>query len=529
MRKGSQASKRKPESTVSFPVAEAAPQTVVSWKGVLIVVAIVWGLITVTLLCLVEAEDRMGIIVLMCSLPLVAGIVGGLVVGLYRFWGLFLAPVEKTRYWKSLQNVDLEAMMKQVLTRRILGLFTVEKLLCVLGIFGIVCLGAPFFSDDHNRRVFREIVTDGSIWFTNHPIYGTLIVLGLVICACDAWKARSMEQSPKRGCQRQQTNQNPPEMMSNRNQKTSKTQSPAPALISIRRNGTTLGPYTMDQVQQMLADGIIYPVDSACRDGDSTWEPLYSLGFSTGERHNISPKTKGRLSKAIAGFVVIVAAFLAIVGFFSFLFSSNDKPGKSIDSALNLPKAITGTWQFESRLNLFNKPMIDRDIWTFSADGTATNIHRNILDHEVEDTQKKGSYVISGSRVIAHFDGTAKTFECDSRGEFASLGDDGRRFVLQKVDPEASKRRMSAELETEKRLSVTFQKAAEMGRLDGGRWALDHLTPPTTDYLEEHERAALEAASAEISDLDRDVFLKEYEKEFAAMFRYAEQKRAPAF
>jgi hypothetical protein len=73
-------------------------------------------------------------------------------------------------------------------------------------------------------------------------------------------------------------------MMSSRAPKTTKSKSPAPVLISIRRNGTTLGPYTVEQVQQMLDDGILFPADSAAYEGSDRWEPIYSISGLRVER-----------------------------------------------------------------------------------------------------------------------------------------------------------------------------------------------------------------------------------------------------
>ena len=60
-------------------------------------------------------------------------------------------------------------------------------------------------------------------------------------------------------------------MMSSRVPKTTKSKSPAPVLITIRRNGTQLGPYTIEQVQRMLDDGMVLAADSAAYDGSDRW------------------------------------------------------------------------------------------------------------------------------------------------------------------------------------------------------------------------------------------------------------------
>lgn len=104
----------------------------------------------------------------------------------------------------------------------------------------------------------------------------------------------------------------------------SKKLSPDPALISIRRNGTTLGPYTIQQVQRMLDDGVLFSADSAAYEGSDRWEPLYSIsGLRIARPATDGPAPDRSLDILMIqsqmkskGVAVVLALFIPFLGLF---------------------------------------------------------------------------------------------------------------------------------------------------------------------------------------------------------------------
>lgn len=60
--------------------------------------------------------------------------------------------------------------------------------------------------------------------------------------------------------------------------------------IYIAKNGTQTGPFTEDQLKEMLGNGLISPGDLAWHDGVTDWQPLHLLlGSGQPSSHPISP------------------------------------------------------------------------------------------------------------------------------------------------------------------------------------------------------------------------------------------------
>ncbi|MEP6668036.1 MAG: hypothetical protein ABJF10_02725 [Chthoniobacter sp.] len=111
--------------------------------------------------------------------------------------------------------------------------------------------------------------------------------------------------------------------MSSQARKTTKSKSPAPVLISVRRDGTKLGPYTVEQVQRMLDDGILLPADSAAYEGSDRWEPLYSVsGLRIARPATDSPTDRSldvlmiQSQMKSKGVAVVLALFIPFLGLF---------------------------------------------------------------------------------------------------------------------------------------------------------------------------------------------------------------------
>ena len=53
--------------------------------------------------------------------------------------------------------------------------------------------------------------------------------------------------------------------------------------ITINRNGENHGPYPLDQVREMLANGSMQPNDLAHYEGAADWVPLHQVPGVTGD------------------------------------------------------------------------------------------------------------------------------------------------------------------------------------------------------------------------------------------------------
>ncbi|SVD36662.1 uncharacterized protein METZ01_LOCUS389516, partial [marine metagenome] len=84
--------------------------------------------------------------------------------------------------------------------------------------------------------------------------------------------------------------------------------------IQIDRQGQQFGPYTMEQVQQYLADGTLLPTDFAWHEGLSGWVPLSELVGAGAVRSSATGGSKAAIIKIVA--IVALVAGLGVGGYF---------------------------------------------------------------------------------------------------------------------------------------------------------------------------------------------------------------------
>ncbi len=191
------------------------------------------------------------------------------------------------------------------------------------------------------------------------------------------------------------------------------------------------------------------------------------------------------------------------------------------------PSTLSGTWVFASELKAWR--MVTRRAWTFNPDGSVVCVDFSIQNDLVEKTRKSGAYTISGNRVRARYDGEAREFELGMNDRLASIGDDGRRYPLQKVSSEDVESEMNTQAERAERAGVAHKLGAERGRGAALGFAGESMTPPSVEALDYARRKSFKNQLEETPTLDEKDFTEAYNESFVSTFKTLQGLRAPAF
>jgi len=84
--------------------------------------------------------------------------------------------------------------------------------------------------------------------------------------------------------------------------------------IHITRGEESFGPYSLEQVQSYLADGLLLPTDLAWQEGMEDWVPLSEfLGQSAAPMtHEIPPKLTRHSQKTKLGLAILAIILFAV-------------------------------------------------------------------------------------------------------------------------------------------------------------------------------------------------------------------------